>query len=135
VDFALRRPGRLGRLVFVPPPGVPERAEIFRIYLSQKPLVATEVDWDELARLTEHCSADTIRQIVENAASIPWRAAIETGEVVSINMEHLRAAIGQTPPDLAEWEKLVQRYQEFAQHSLKKPGIGFRKGAKGKAST
>ena len=28
VDFALRRPGRLGRLVFVPPPGPTERAEM-----------------------------------------------------------------------------------------------------------
>lgn len=127
VDFALRRPGRLGRLIFVPPPGPAERAEIFRIYMARKPFVDDAIDYDELAQLTEHYSADSIRQIVENAASIPWRAAIESGEANAVSMEHLRQAITQTPADLAEWEKLVQRYQEFSQHSLKRPGIGFKK--------
>lgn len=127
VDFALRRPGRLGRLIFVPPPGPAERAEIFRIYLSRKPFVDADIDYDELARLTEHYSADSIRQIVENGASIPWRAAIQTGDAIAVNMEHLRLAITQTPADLAEWEKLVERYQDFAQHSMKRPGIGFKK--------
>jgi len=127
VDFALRRAGRLGRLVFVPPPGAKERADIFRLYLSRKPYVEEGIDFEALAQITERHSADAIRQIVENAASIPWRAAIETGEARAVSEDDLRASIAQTPPDLAEWEKVVRRYQEFAEQSLKRPAIGFRK--------
>ena len=127
VDFALRRPGRLGRLVFVPPPSAEERAQIFEIYLKRKPFIEAEIDLAEIGRLTEHYSADAIRQIVENAASIPWRAAIKSGEARAINMDDLRAAIAETSPDLVEWEKLVSRYQEFASKSLTRPAIGFRK--------
>jgi SpoVK/Ycf46/Vps4 family AAA+-type ATPase len=127
VDFALRRPGRLGKLVFVPPPSAEERALVFDIYLKRKPFLDTDIDLAELGQLTEHHSADSIRQIVENAAAIPWRAAIETGEARAVSMDDLRTAITQTAPDLVEWEKLVSRYQEFAAKSLAKPSIGFRK--------
>ncbi|MCH7472558.1 ATP-binding protein, partial [bacterium] len=127
VDFALRRPGRLGKLVFVPPPGIKERSEVFKIYLGQKPFVEEGIDFGSLAEKTEHYSADAIRQVVENAAAIPWRIAIETGEARAISADDLAAAVKQTSPDLTEWEKLVGRYQEFAEKSLKRPGIGFRK--------
>ncbi len=127
VDFALRRPGRLGRLVFVPPPGSGERAEIFRLYLSQRPLVAEGIDYQALGEITAQYSPDAIRQVVENAASIPWRAAISSGEARPIGQADLTQAIEQTPPDLTEWEKVVSRYQDFARQSLSKPGIGFRR--------
>jgi len=127
VDFALRRPGRLGKLVFVPPPDAQARADVLRIYLGQKPLVAEDIDMQALAVSLEHYSPDAIRQMVENAAAIPWREAIETGEVRPIGERDLRQAISQTPPDLAEWEKVVSRYEEFAKQSLKHVGIGFRK--------
>ncbi len=127
VDFALRRPGRLGRLVFVPPPGPTERAEIFKIYLNARPFVSEDIDWSWLAQNSVNYSADAIRQVVENAATIPWRSAIEGGEERAINMADLKSALASTPPDLQEWEKLVRRYNEFDQQTLKRPGIGFRK--------
>lgn len=131
VDFALRRPGRLGRLVFVPPPDAAGRAEVLRIYLQHKPLVEGGIDLAALAESMETYSPDAIRQVVENAAAIPWRTAIETGEARPISAEDLRLAIGQTPPDLTEWEKVVSRYEEFAKQSLKYAGIGFRKPPEG----
>jgi AAA+ superfamily predicted ATPase len=128
VDFALRRPGRLGRLVFVPPPDAAARTAIFRIYLERRPFLDADIDAAALGRATENYSADAIRQIVENAASIPWRQAIETGEERAIGQADLLRAIAETPPDLAEWTKLVGRYEEFAKQSLTKSAIGFRKG-------
>jgi len=130
VDYALRRPGRLGRLVFVPPPEAPGRADIFKIYLGQKPLVAEDIDFAELGRKSNHYSPDSIRQIVENAATIPWRRAIETGDADPISQQDLLSAIKQTPPDLTEWEKVVSKYEEFAKQSLKHSGVGFRKPGK-----
>ena len=130
VDYALRRPGRLGRLVFVPPPEAPGRADIFKIYLGKKPLVAEDIDYKVLGEQSRHYSPDSIRQIVENAASIPWRRAIETGQADPISQGNLLEAIKQTPPDLTEWEKVVSRYEEFAKQSLKHSGVGFRKPGK-----
>lgn len=127
VDYALRRPGRLGRLIFVPPPVEKEREEILRLYLAKRPLAAQEIDVSKIAALTEHYSADALRQLVENAATIPWRAAIETGEERAIGSEDLLSAVALTPPDLGEWEKHVRRYEEFAKQSLAKPTMGFRR--------
>jgi transitional endoplasmic reticulum ATPase len=129
VDFALRRPGRLGRLVFVPPPDEAARKEIFALYISKKPLIEPELDLDELARQTAQYSADAIREVVEAAASIPWREAIESGQARAINQADFLAAIQQTPADLAEWEKLVSRYDEFSKQSKQRTSIGFRKQA------
>jgi SpoVK/Ycf46/Vps4 family AAA+-type ATPase len=128
VDFALRRPGRLGRLIFVPPPSEKGREEILRIYLGRKPFITDDIDYSELARRTEQYSADSLRQIVENAASIPWREAIESGSERPINMQDMLRAVETTPPDLREWEKLVSRYEEFAKQSKQKSAIGFAKG-------
>ena len=127
VDFALRRPGRLGKLIFVPPPDRNSRREIFELYLSKKPLVGDDTDAEELARLTEHFSADAIREIVEVAAAIPWREAIESGTSRPISQADLITAIEQTHADLSEWEKLVSRYDEFAKQSKQSKAIGFRK--------
>ncbi len=130
VDFALRRPGRLGNLLFIPPPDLDSREEIFRLYLSRKPFVSDDIDMAELARLTEKYSADSIRQLVENAAAIPWREAIVGGEQRPLSMVDMQAALTTIGPDLAEWEKLVVRYEEFAKQSLQKSGIGFRSAQK-----
>ncbi len=127
VDFALRRPGRLGKLIFVPPPDSASRRDIFALYIARKPLVDPELDLDALANLTEHYSADSIREIVETAATIPWREAIEHGSARAITQADMLAAIQQTPADLAEWEKLVSRYDEFAKQTKQKSAIGFRK--------
>jgi ATP-dependent 26S proteasome regulatory subunit len=127
VDFALRRAGRLGQLVFVPPPDAAGRADVFSLYLAKRPMVEDGIDVEKLATLTQHHSPDAIRQIVSNAAAIPWREAIEGGEARPIAMADLLAAVEQTPPDLTEWEKLVSRYEEFAKQSLKHAGIGFKK--------
>jgi SpoVK/Ycf46/Vps4 family AAA+-type ATPase len=135
VDFALRRPGRLGRLVFVPPPDQAARSEIFRIYLERKPYRESEIDVVALARLTDDYSADALRQVVENAAAIPWRQAIETGEERAISQSDLLQAIHETPPDLAEWRKLVGRYEEFAKQSQTRSTLGFRKSAQPQANS
>ncbi|MCB1187507.1 AAA family ATPase [bacterium] len=126
VDFALRRPGRLGNLLFIPPPDLTSREEIFRLYLGKKPFVSDDIDAAELARRTEKYSADSIRQLVENAAAIPWREAINGAEPRPLSMIDLEESLKTIGPDLAEWEKLVVRYEEFAKQSMQKSGIGFR---------
>src|SRR5437588_6437170 len=50
LDAAFRRPGRFDRILFVPPPDGPARADILRVLLRGKPSQA--VDFDHLARHT-----------------------------------------------------------------------------------
>lgn len=52
IDPALLRPGRLDRLVYVPPPDTPSRMEILRLSLARVPC-ASDVDREELAKRTE----------------------------------------------------------------------------------
>ncbi|MEZ5338170.1 MAG: AAA family ATPase [bacterium] len=129
VDFALRRPGRLGNLLFIPPPDLASREEIFRLYLSRKPFVSDDIDIPSLAARTAKYSADSIRQLVENAAAIPWREAINGAEPRPLSMVDLEESLKTIGPDLAEWEKLVVRYEEFAKQSMQKSEMGFQKRA------
>lgn len=52
IDPALLRPGRLDRLVYVPPPDTPSRREILRLSLAKVPC-ASDVEQEVLARRTE----------------------------------------------------------------------------------
>ena len=132
IDIALRRPGRFGTPIYVPPPDFEARKEILSLYLNKKPLVADDIDLDELARRTELFSAAALQQLVEEAASIPWKEAIRTGQARPITMADLIAALSRRKPDLAEWEKLLDRYQEFAALAdQKQRQIGFRRRLRG----
>ena len=128
IDIALRRPGRFGTPIYVPPPDFEARKEILCLYLGKKPLVAEDIDLDELARRTELFSAAALQQLVEDAASIPWKEAIRTGQARPITMADLITALSRRKPDLAEWERLLDRYQEFATLAdQKQRQIGFRR--------
>lgn len=52
IDPALLRPGRLDRLVYVPPPDTTSRREILRLSLAKVPR-GVDVDPEELAERTE----------------------------------------------------------------------------------
>src|SRR5437867_7099521 len=51
IDSALLRPGRFDRLLFVPPPDLEARKQIFKIHTRKTPL-AEDVNLDEIARRT-----------------------------------------------------------------------------------
>lgn len=66
-DSGLMRPGRLDRILYVGPPDLVTRKEIFTIRLS-KMAIEPGVDIDELARLTEGCSGAEVAFICQDAA-------------------------------------------------------------------
>ena len=49
IDSALLRPGRIDRVLYVPPPDAEARKEIFNIHLRKTPIDADNVSLDELA--------------------------------------------------------------------------------------
>ncbi len=73
LDPAILRPGRFDRLVYVPPPNEKARVEIFRIH-TRKMRLADDVDFTQLARLTEGATGADIRAIVIEAGYFALRA-------------------------------------------------------------
>jgi transitional endoplasmic reticulum ATPase len=67
IDQALLRPGRFDKLLYVPPPDLDSRKEIFRIHLKEKPL-AKDINIDDLAAKTEGYSGADIESVAKTAA-------------------------------------------------------------------
>lgn len=76
IDPALRRPGRLKKLVFIPPPDLEARKAIFEIYLRKLPLEA-DVYVKYLAEVTQGFSGADIQAICSDAAEIPLHEALQ----------------------------------------------------------
>lgn len=96
IDAALLRPGRLERLIYVPPPDAEARADILRAAGRNTPL-APEVDLDALAaELTGYSAADCAA-LLREAALTAMRASLDATEVTA---DHLAAARKVVPPSL-----------------------------------
>jgi len=95
LDSALLRPGRLERLVFVPPPDAQARAAVLRAAARGVPLDA--VDWDELGRRTEGFSAADCAALVREAALTAMR---ESMQAATVTAAHLDAALRVVRPSL-----------------------------------
>ncbi|HEY9246446.1 MAG TPA: AAA family ATPase, partial [Candidatus Methanoperedens sp.] len=77
LDPALLRPGRFDRKIEIPLPGKEGRKSIFSIYTRSMP-VDQDVDFDELATITEGASGADINAIVTEAAMFAIRRKGET---------------------------------------------------------
>ncbi|MEU4551488.1 transitional endoplasmic reticulum ATPase [Micromonospora violae] len=96
VDPALRRPGRLERLVYVPPPDGPARAEILRAASRQVPL-APDVDLAALGDELTGFSAADCAALVREAALAAMRESLAAATVTA---EHVSTARARVRPSL-----------------------------------
>jgi transitional endoplasmic reticulum ATPase len=96
IDPALLRPGRLERLVYVPPPDAAARAEILRAAGRNTPL-ADDVDLDELGAELDGYSAADCAAVLREAALTAMRESLDAAQVTRAHVEAARAAV---PPSL-----------------------------------
>ena len=96
IDPALLRPGRLERLVYVPPPDAAARADILRAAGANTPLAA-DVDLGALGADLEGYSAADCAAVLREAALTAMRESLEATEVTAA---HLAAARAVVPPSL-----------------------------------
>ncbi|MBX6357095.1 MAG: AAA family ATPase [Micromonosporaceae bacterium] len=96
VDPALLRPGRLERLVFVPPPDAAARAEILRAAARGVPL-ASDVDLDALAGALDGFSAADCAALIRESALAAMRESLEAAQVTAA---HVAAARERVRPSL-----------------------------------
>jgi SpoVK/Ycf46/Vps4 family AAA+-type ATPase len=112
MDSAFRRPGRFDRIIFVPPPDAPARAEILRIHLRDKPL--GEIDHDLIASRTEEFSGADLRAVVETAVEAKLVAAVASGEPSPITTGDLLEAVGRIRPSTQEWFVSARNYATYS---------------------
>ncbi|CAM9530610.1 unnamed protein product [Laminaria digitata] len=96
IDPALLRPGRLDRLVYVPPPDMPSRREILRLSLAKVPC-AEDVDREELARHTEGFSGAEVVALCREASICALEA---DRSATQVRQAHLIEALGQMSPQI-----------------------------------
>lgn len=98
IDPALLRPGRLERLVYVPPPNAAARAAILRASARRVPL-APDVDLDTLAERLAGFSAADCAALIRQAALAAMRESLEATLVTE---DHVAAARRRVRPSLDE---------------------------------
>ncbi|MDG6100782.1 AAA family ATPase [Dactylosporangium aurantiacum] len=92
VDPALLRPGRLERLVFVPPPDADARAEILRTASKSVPLAA-DVDLPSLAASLDRFSAADCAALIRESALAAMRESLEATEVTAAHVALARERV------------------------------------------
>jgi transitional endoplasmic reticulum ATPase len=92
VDPALLRPGRLERLVYVPPPDADARGEILRAAAKDVPL-APDVDPAKLAADLDGFSAADCAALVREAALAAMRESLDAAEVTAAHFATARQRV------------------------------------------
>jgi transitional endoplasmic reticulum ATPase len=92
VDAAVLRPGRLERLVYVPPPDAAARTDILRASAKRTPL-SDDVDLAALAAECEGYSAADCAALIREAALTAMRESLEATEVTAAHLAAARAAV------------------------------------------
>jgi transitional endoplasmic reticulum ATPase len=99
VDPALLRPGRLERLVFVPPPDATARAEILRAASRSVPLAA-DVDLAALAEELDGFSAADCAALVRESALAAMRESLDAATVTAAHVATARGRVrGSLDPE------------------------------------
>ncbi len=92
IDPALLRPGRLERLVYVPPPDAAARSAILHAAARNTPL-ASDVDLDSLAAELDGYSAADCAALIREAALAAMRESLDATEVTSAHLATAREAV------------------------------------------
>lgn len=109
VDPALLRPGRLERLIFVPPPDAEARAEILRTASRSIPLA--DVDLSALAEQLDGYSAADCTALLREAALTAMRRDMDTATVTADDVEAARRVVRPSldPAQVADLQAYADR--------------------------
>ncbi|MDI6887445.1 MAG: CDC48 family AAA ATPase [Candidatus Thermoplasmatota archaeon] len=134
IDKALLRPGRIDRLIYIPPPGKEERKKILEIHLEGKPL-AKDVDLDELAEKTSNYVGADIEAICREAVMLSLREVVKPGmdrkelkkilKDKKVELRHFDQAIKKvkptmTPAVLRHYEEIMKEFAEYVEEERPK---------------
>jgi ATP-dependent 26S proteasome regulatory subunit len=115
VDSAFRRPGRFDRILFVPPPDAPARAEILRVMSRGKPV--ENIDFEHLGKKTDGFSGADLKAMVDAAIEEKLREAMKTGRPTPLSTRDLAAAAKSIRPSTKEWFSTARNYALYSNQS------------------
>ena len=121
IDVALLRPGRFDRVLYVGPPDLPSREEIFKIELRNMPHEG--IDFKELAEKVSYNSLPFFMQADKfsgaEISAVCRRAAYlameENLEISFVSHRHFLQAIDQTPARITA--EMLTFYDDYRQKS------------------
>lgn len=115
VDPALRRPGRLDRMLLVLPPDQPAREEIFKTHLRDRPIAS--IDVKKLAKRTDGFSGADIAHVVDSASEVALLDSVSAGTPRLIAMSDFDVALGEIRPSIGAWMDTARNVALFANAS------------------
>ena len=134
IDQALLRPGRFDRLLYVPPPDLEARKQIFRIRTKKTPL-DEDVELDDLARKTEGYTGADIASVCNTAMMSALRELIgkakdaedakKKAKGLKVAGKHFDEALQKIKPissqELRMYERFSQQFSEAGKPGRQKP--------------
>jgi transitional endoplasmic reticulum ATPase len=123
IDPAIMRPGRLDKIIYVPPPDFSERMEIVHVHLLGRP-VSRNIDLAEIAKKTERFSGADLANIVREAATLAVRREMMTGVLSPITMEDFLHVVPRVKPSISlrmisEYETMKLDYERKMHQSVR----------------
>ena len=112
VDAALRRPGRLDRMLLVAPPDAPARVAILEYHLRERPI--ENIDLPKLAARTEDFTGADLAHVCETAAEYAMHDSLTTGRVRMIGQADMERALREVRPSVGTWFATARNVALFA---------------------
>ncbi len=112
VDVALRRPGRLDRMLLVLPPDVPARKAVLEYHLKNRPI--ENLDLSAIAKNTDGFSGADVAHLCESAAELAMTDSIKSGKVRPINMSDFKQAMKSIHPSTRAWFETARNFALFS---------------------
>jgi len=113
VDTALRRPGRLDRMLLVLPPDAAAREAILRAHCRERPL-APDVDPASIASRLEDYSGADVAHLCEAAAELALEESLSAPTVCPITLAHFKRAMKEVRPSTRAWLETAKNHALFA---------------------
>ncbi|MGA5300145.1 AAA family ATPase [Nucisporomicrobium flavum] len=112
VDPALRRPGRLDRMVLVLPPDAAARDAILRLNLRDRPIAG--IDLPRIVAATEDFSGADLTHLCETAAEYAMADSMRSGKVRMIGQHDFDRALGEVRPSTGPWFATARNVAMFS---------------------
>ncbi|MGI4896342.1 MAG: AAA family ATPase [Janthinobacterium lividum] len=112
VDPALRRPGRLDRMLLVLPPDEPARYSVLSSNLRGRPTERLDLGW--VAKRTEGFSGADLAHLADTAVERALHDSIRTGTARPVGMGDLKTALSEVRPSTGAWFESARNVATYA---------------------
>ena len=114
IDPALRREGRFGTTIFIPPPDLAAREQILALQMQKRP--TEKIGYIALAQATEGFSGADLKAVCEYATNLALKESLLTGKKRKVTMQDMEAAVAKTQSVLPQW--FAKAHQQVAKKRL-----------------